>query len=326
VSSDESSHGSSAGTKPPPPSIRWTARAGDGARVRDILSRAGADDRAIAEGRVFVGRRRVRSGDEPVAEGDVVEIAASRAEVRAASIQVLLQTPDLVAVAKPAGVPTIPDHGGAAHALLALVAAELGVDPARLHATSRLDREVSGVVFFALSPVASERLLRARATGAYERRYIAIASRAPEPDAGRWDVPIGRARDPRLRAAKGPGALASTTRYAACARGGRGEAMLAVAPVTGRTHQIRVHAAHAGAPLLGDRAYGGPARLTLGNGRVLELRRIALHAFRVSVPDRDGERIVATAPVPKELADLWSALGGEASAWDVCGACPLASP
>jgi 23S rRNA-/tRNA-specific pseudouridylate synthase len=292
--------------------------------VRDILALAGADEHAVAEGRVFVGRRRVRSEDEPVAEGEVVEVA-SRGALPTAPVKILLRTDDLVAVAKPAGVPTIPDHAGAAHALVARVASEIGVDPARLHATSRLDREVSGVVFFATTPAASERLLRARATGAYERRYIAIASRAPEPDAGRWDAPIGRARDPRLRAAKGPGALASTTRYAACARSGRGEAMLAVAPLTGRTHQIRVHAAHGGAPLLGDRAYGGPALLTLGNGRVIELRRIALHALRVSVPDGDGGRLVATAPVPKELADLWSALGGEAAAWDVCGACTLAS-
>jgi 23S rRNA-/tRNA-specific pseudouridylate synthase len=293
--------------------------------VRDILARAGADERAVVEGRVFVGRRRVRSEDEAVAEGDVVEVAAPRAVAATDGPTVLLRSGDLVAAAKPAGVPTIPDHGGAAHALVARVARELGVDPARLHPTSRLDRDVSGVVFLALSSAVAERLLRARATGDYERRYVAIASRAPDPDAGRWDVPIGRARDPRLRAAKGPGALAATTRYAACARGGHGETMLAVAPVTGRTHQIRVHAAHAGLPLLGDRSYGGPARLTLASGRVVELRRIALHAARVSVPDGDGGRVVATAPIPRDLVDLWSALGGEPSAWDVSVACPIAS-
>jgi 23S rRNA-/tRNA-specific pseudouridylate synthase len=266
----------------------------------------------------------VRSGDEEVAQGDVVEIAPPRA-APAALPSVLLRTADLVAVAKPAGISTIPDHSGAAHALIGLVAHELGIDPARLHATSRLDREVSGVVFLALTAAAGERLLRARATGGYERRYVAIASRAPEPDAGRWDAAIGRARDPRLRAAKGPGALASTTRYAVCSRGSRGEALLALAPVTGRTHQIRVHAAHAGSPLLGDRAYGGPARLTLANGRVVELRRVALHASRVAVPDADGGRVLAVAPIPAELQDLWSALGGEPSAWERCDACSLAS-
>jgi 23S rRNA-/tRNA-specific pseudouridylate synthase len=306
----------------PPRSIRWTVGAGDAGSVGALLLRAGADERAVAEGRVFVGRRRVRSGDEAVVEGDVMEVSAppSRGPV---GPTVILQTNDLVAAAKPAGVPTIPDHAGSAHALVALVARELGLDPARLHPTSRLDREVSGVVFLALTSAAAERLLRARATGSYERRYLAVASRSPEPVAGRWDAPIGRARDPRLRAAKGPGALASTTRYAACAFSPRGEAMLAVAPLTGRTHQIRVHAAHAGLPLLGDRSYGGPARLTLANGRVVELRRIALHAARVSVPDGNGGRIVATAPVPRDLSDLWAALGGDASAWDLCAECPI---
>ncbi|MCL2450815.1 MAG: pseudouridine synthase, partial [Polyangiaceae bacterium] len=202
--------------------IRWTARPGDGARVRDILARAGADSRAVADGRVFVGRRRVQSADEPVAEGEVVEVAAPVSS--GAAPVVLLESNDLVAVAKPAGMPTIADHAGAAHALVTRVASSLGVDPSRLHPTSRLDREVSGVVFFALTPAAAERLLRARATGLYERRYVAIASGSPNPARGCWDAPIGRAHDPRLRAAKGPGGLAATTRYAACARTPRGEA------------------------------------------------------------------------------------------------------
>jgi 23S rRNA pseudouridine955/2504/2580 synthase/23S rRNA pseudouridine1911/1915/1917 synthase len=101
--------------------------------------------------------------------------------------------------------------------------------------------------------------------------------------------------------------------------------MLAVAPVTGRTHQIRVHAAHAGAPLLGDRAYGGPVRLTLPSGRVIEPGRIALHAARVVVPRPAGEPLVLSAPLPPELASLWSALGGEPAAWEVSLACDLSA-
>jgi 23S rRNA-/tRNA-specific pseudouridylate synthase len=93
--------------------------------------------------------------------------------------------------------------------------------------------------------------------------------------------------------------------------------------VTGRTHQIRVHAANGGAPLIGDRAYGGPSRVTLATGRVIEPRRIALHCARVVVPDERGAPLVAAAPIPGELRDLWSALGGEASAWEVCASCAL---
>ena len=59
--------------------------------------------------------------------------------------------------------------------------------------------------------------------------------------------------------------------------------MLSVEPITGRTHQIRVHASHAGAPLLGDRDYGGPTRWTLKSGKSVTLDRIALHCARVTV-------------------------------------------
>ncbi|MGH7298021.1 MAG: RluA family pseudouridine synthase, partial [Polyangiaceae bacterium] len=91
--------------------------------------------------------------------------------------------------------------------------------------------------------------------------------------------------------------------------------------VTGRTNQIRVHAAHAGAPLLGDRAYGGPVRVTLPSGKVLQPARIALHAARVVVPAPDGSPLVVVSPVPPALAELWSALGGDPSAWEGAASC-----
>jgi 23S rRNA-/tRNA-specific pseudouridylate synthase len=295
----------------------------DGRSLRDVLARAGADADAVRDGRVFVGARRARRDDEPVREGDVVEIAPPRPSVAPTILQ---RAGDLVAVDKPAGVPTIADHAGAAHALVAVVAGALGMPAERVHPTSRLDRDVSGVVILALTREAAARLMRARAEGAYVRRYFAIAARAPEPERGAWDAPIGVGRDPRLRAVGGRDAVAARTAYEVCARAPGGAAMLALAPVTGRTHQIRVHAAHAGAPLLGDAAYGGPTRVTLASGRVIEPRRIALHAARVTVPDGDGAPLVFEAPVPPVLADLWSALGGEPGAWKVCGACALPSP
>lgn len=304
--------------------VRYTALPGDGPCVRDILERAGADPAAVADGRVFVGRRRVRTPDEPVREGDVVEIASPQQP--AARPAIVLRTDDLVAANKPAGVPTIADHAGAAHALLALVARELGVDSTRLHPTSRLDRDVSGVVVFALSKAAASRLARARAVGSYERRYLALAASAPASRAGTWDAPIGRAGDPRLRVVNGRDAAPARTCYAVCATAASGAAMLALSPVTGRTHQLRVHASHAGAPLVGDRAYGGPVRLTMAGGRVVEPRRIALHAARVVVPDEHSTPRAIEAPVPPELETLWTELGGASSAWEVCANCALARP
>jgi len=302
--------------------MRWIVRPGDGRTVREVLSRAGADGDAVSSGRVFVGPRRVRRAGEVVHAGDVVHVAAPLAN-EALTATLLRNAGDFVAADKPAGIPTIPDHSGSAHAFVTAVARTLDVDPSRLHATSRLDRDVSGVVVFTLTKGAAERLARARAEGAYERRYVALVATAPEARGGNWDVPIGRARDPRLRMVGGRDPVDARTRYQVVARAPRGEAMLAVGPVTGRTHQIRVHSAHAGAPLIGDRAYGGPLRVTLPTGRVLEPGRIALHAAWVVVPGEDGAPFRVSSPIPAELGFLWSALGGDPAAWEVATSCAL---
>jgi len=302
--------------------MRWIVGPGDGHTVQAVLALAKADRGAVADGRVFVGLRRVQRDDERVGEGDVIEIAP-QLTASAAPVRVLIQTSDLVAVDKPAGIPTIPDHAGGAHALVALTAGLLGIRQSDLHPTSRLDRDVSGVVVFALTTKAAQRLTRARAEGFYERRYAAIAARAPGAPAGTWDAPIGRARDPRLRAVGGRDSVGATTRYAVCADSRSGAALLAASPVTGRTHQIRLHAAHAGAPLVGDRPYGGPARVTLSSGRVVEPRRIALHAARVVVPDENGTSISVSSPIPAEVAQLWDLLGGDTAGWERFDSCVL---
>jgi 23S rRNA pseudouridine1911/1915/1917 synthase len=303
-------------------SVRWIVGPDDGRTVRDVLARAHGDADAVREGRVFVGSRRVLSDGERLRDGDVIEIAAPQV-ARVEPVRILAQTRDLVAVDKPAGVPTIADHAGAAHALIALVAQQLGVASAELHPTSRLDRDVSGVVMFARTKTAARRLARARTEAAYQRRYVAISAAAPGAEAGTWTAPIGRAKDPRLRAIAGRDAVDAKTHYAIIARTSSAAVLLAFAPVTGRTHQIRVHSAHAGAPLLGDLAYGGKGRVTLDSGRVFDLRRIALHAARIEVPDDRGVPLRVAAPIPADLADTWSVLGGQAAAWELATSCGL---
>lgn len=317
-------------------SIRWVVRAGEDATIGDVVARAGGDARAIEEGRVFIGRRRVRVPTELARSGDELTIAPARAASASdePAIAILARAGDIVIVDKPAGIPTIPDHSGASHSLVALTARALGVDVSRVHPTSRLDREVSGAVTFALSPRAAAHLTRAREQGAYERRYVAIAGCPPSPAIGTWNAPIGRASDPRHRAPFGKDAVAAETRFQTVARLERA-ALLALAPLTGRTHQLRVHASHAGAPLLGDRTYGGLLRATLATGRVVPIRRIALHAARVVVPRAPGagrvfrgdgdanSSLVALSPIPKDLAELWLSLGGDPIAWDIAVSCPL---
>lgn len=279
---------------------RWTVRPTDPKTVGDIVVLAREDLSAIAEGRVFIGKKRVTSANAPVKAGDEVRIGKSDAAATAAAadVPILVSQEDLIAVAKPAGVPTVPDHHASSHSLVAVVARMLSKKPSDLRVTSRLDREVSGAVVFALSEAAESRLKEARARGEYARRYIALAMSADdEQDTGRWTARVdGKESATRFRVVARATASPTT--------------MLAVDPETGRTHQIRIHASGAGMPLLGDTEYGGPRQLTLASGRIVALSRIALHAARIEVAG-----VVAEAPIPDELARVWSELGGDAGAW-----------
>ena len=298
----------------------------DGKTLGDVVLRAGADLRAIQEGRVFVGKIRAKRADEKVAVGDRIEISS---EPKAhADVEILFRGEGIVVIDKPAGISTIPDHGSSSETAIVLAARATGGKVTDLHPTSRLDREVSGVVIFARTKQAADALLAARARGGYVRRYVAIANDSQIGAAGVWDAAIGRARDPKLRAAFALGetkseAKPSRTAYRVVARAGK-FALFAFAPETGRTHQIRVHASHAGAALLGDRAYGGATRLALPSGKIMQASRIYLHCARVSI-EKGRKKRDFSAPLPPELLEMWAALGGDAAAWDTALACDVLS-
>lgn len=322
-------------------------RSGDGADVATILARMGIDrgaqGRVVASGRVFVGVRRVRSAEEAVHVGDVVRVSKPPEpppKVSAPATLVVYDGHGIVVGRKPPGVPTIADHAGVEHAFVTQLEDATGRPRGALHATSRLDRDVSGVVAFAATKAAAAALARAREEHAYVRRYVALAvpvagpsgsasspalwSEAVEAERAApllWQAPIGRTKDPRHREVNGRDAAPAVT-WCAVVASTAYAAMLALAPVTGRTHQLRVHASHAGMPLLGDRTYGGPTRLTLKTGRVLPIDRVALHARWVELPVAGSARRFE-AEVPPELAALWRALGGDDAAWDTAAACAL---
>lgn len=288
-------------------SKRWIVEADADGAIEAIVLRAGGDARAVSEGRVFIGRVRAKGG-EVVAAGTEVTLHDARETLD--EVRILHREDDFVAVDKPAGIPTIADHGGQAHALVALVAKTLGVPESTVHPTSRLDRGVSGVVLLALTAAGRDRLAAARTQGNYARRYVGIAAGVPSPEVGTWKEAIGRAKDPRKRMIGGRDATDAETRYRVVARAERAT-LLAMDPVTGRTHQLRVHASHAGAPLLGDRDYGGPTRWTLKSGKSVTLDRIALHCARVTI---EGIEAISS-EIPEALRAWWVAAGGEDGAW-----------
>lgn len=283
---------------------RWRVAA-DGA-LGTLLQAATGDDAALAEGRVFVNRKRVHDARFRVPAGALVEVGP---QVQGAALvpTVLHQDADLVVVDKPAGLSSVPDHLGDT-SVLAFVAQTMGVDVPALHATSRLDRMVSGVMIVARTERARQALAHAREQGTYARTYVAIAAHAPRPPQGVWQVPIGRDRDPRLRKVGGRDATQASTQYrtVACTTHA---SWLELAPHTGRTHQLRVHCAHAGCALDGDREYRGRLRFTAASGQVHTLGRVALHAARVAVPWPTPRMFEA--PVPAALAQWWQLITGE---------------
>ncbi len=294
-------------------SRRWTVRAGDGATVADVLAKMD-DAQAATAGRAFVSGRRVAPSD-PIASGDELEVHDLRDTDGVGESTILARRGGLVIADKPAGLATTQDRRGG-RSLVGDLAKALGVELARVHPASRLDVGVSGVVVCCLDDAAIQAVEEARSRGAYARVYVAIAS-ARIDGAGIWDAPIGvvNRRGRAIPAAGGRNARPATTRFFAIATA-RGASLLRLEPITGRTHQLRVHAAHANAPLFGDREHGGPRNVTDAKGRVVSLDRVALHALSVELPDAGGVAFAARSPIPPALRALWNGLDGAEGAWD----------
>ncbi|HVP69496.1 MAG TPA: RluA family pseudouridine synthase [Anaeromyxobacteraceae bacterium] len=276
--------------------------------ARGGISR-GAARRALDAGGVFLGGRRCKVASRALGAGDEVVVNLEEAG-RAAEAprplersRLLYADAELAFVDKPAGVPSQPtlttDRGHVAEAASRALGAPLFL-------VHRLDRETSGVMVLARTRVAARRLSEDFRDGRPAKTYLALCVRAPSPPEGRVEAPLGRdERHPGRRVVREDGEPAST-RYRTLSVGASGTALVEARPETGRTHQIRAHLAHLGAPLLGDVRYGGPR--AVGERSV---PRVMLHAWRLAVHrPSSGQRLEAEAPEPEDFAALRRALAG----------------
>lgn len=162
-----------------------------------------------------------------------------------------------------------------------------------MHPVSRLDRGTTGLMTVAKSGYVHELMKRRQRAGDFEKGYLALCVRAPVPAAGRIGAPIGYASGSRYKMAVRPDGAASATDYKTL-RAAEGLALVALRPLTGRTHQIRVHMAHIGCPLLGDWLYGAEDA---------RIGRPALHAHRLRFTHPlTGEALSLLAPLPADMA------------------------
>jgi RluA family pseudouridine synthase len=219
-------------------------------------------------------------------------------------IPILWSGPGLVAVDKPAGMPVIPGRspeGGPP--LRERLEAQLGRPVWVVH---RLDRDTSGVLLLALDAETHRAASLAFEHGRAEKRYLALVS---PPLAGpvRVDVALVPARRSRMRVAQaGEEGKPAVTELAPVERFGD-VALVEARPLTGRTHQIRVHLRHAGAPLLVDAQYGRPEpvneRRLGGESDAVVLARTPLHASRLVLPGGEGLPAVdVSASLPEDMA------------------------
>ncbi len=258
--------------------------------------------RALDAGGVFLDGRRCKIAARLVRSGQEVAVNLAEGGREAAPPaplergRLLYADEEIAAVDKPSGVPSQPTLTTDRGTLPDLVAALLGSPVTLVH---RLDRETSGVMVFARTRRAAAALAEAFRTGAPEKTYLALCARAPRPVEGRIDLSLGK--DPARKGLRrvDPRGEPAATLYRTL-RAGPLAALVEARPETGRTHQIRVHLAHLGAPLLGDARYGGPRRV----GEVA-IPRVMLHARRLEIAHPvTGARLELEAPVPEDFAEV----------------------
>jgi 23S rRNA pseudouridine1911/1915/1917 synthase len=273
---------------------------------------------------------RTKAGETYSVEVPEPEPAAPQAE--AMPLAIVHEDADLIVIDKPAGLTVHPGPGHAAGTLVNALIAHCGASlsgiggvrrPGIVH---RLDKDTSGLLVVAKSDRAhrglAEQFAAHGADGRLERRYLAIVWGTPERRRGAIDAALARSRANRTKIAVVSEAAGrrAVTRYEVLATYPKGEAkpvasLLRLTLETGRTHQVRVHLAHIGHPLLGDMTYGAGFKASarkLGEeaqAALAALGRQALHAAELAFEHPvTGKRLRFTSPLPADMAHLAATL------------------
>ena len=274
-------------------------------------------------------------GNERLAGGETVRVppqagtADDKAGKRARALRpgdvekiralVLYEDSELFVLNKPAGLAVQGGSGTHVHldGMLDGLTDASGERPRLVH---RLDRDTSGVLVIARSAKAATRLTGLFRRGAVQKLYWALTVGVPRPLVGEIDAPLIKTGmgDRELMTVAPEGGLPSRTQYRVLQRAQRVLSWVALAPLTGRTHQLRVHCAHMGMPILGDGKYGGEAAFLPGNA---DSSRLHLHARAIRLPKPDRGVLDVRAPLPEHMERTFGFFGfvpaeqGDADEW-----------
>ncbi len=254
----------------------------------------------------------------------------SDADAQMIRAAVLYRDADVIALNKPPGLAVQGGSGQTRH--VDGLAEALRFDrPDKPRLVHRLDRDTSGVLLLARSGRAAAGLARAFQSRDARKIYWAAVAGAPSPEAGTIRYGLVKAAGhgaggegekmlvvPPDRIAATEGAKRATTDYIVLEAAGNRAAWVALAPITGRTHQLRAHMAAIGHPVVGDGKYGGNAQENTGEGWGAQLgggvsRKLHLHARRLEITHPvTGARLVFTAPLPDHMKRTWELFGWRA--------------
>ncbi len=216
-------------------------------------------------------------------------------------LSVLYEDDDIVVPCKPADMPTHPSHGHREDTVANALAYRYRSCkiPFVFRPVNRLDRNTSGLLLIARSRRAADMLARAMQAGEIRKRYLAILDGEMTEKEGIIDACLHRTAESiilrEVCSPDTPDADAAQTAYRVLAVG-EGHTLVEARPLTGRTHQLRVHFAHIGYPITGDEFYGTPS---------FDIPRHALHARALAFPHpQDGRRMELTAPLTPDFDAL----------------------
>ncbi len=278
-------------------------------RVGDDLSRAQIQT-LIKDGQVTVNGEQVKSGVKLHGGEHIRLLIPAReendtVEPEAIPLTVLYEDADIAVIDKPAGMTVHPGVGNEKGTLVSAMLArwpeigEMNTNEKRAGIVHRLDKDTSGLMVIAKNDVARRRLMAQFQARTIQKSYLALLEKMPATQTGRIDAPIGRDPNQRKRMAVVRGGKPAISEYTVIDRNLQDErALVRVTILTGRTHQIRVHMAFIGCPIVGDAVYGFRKQR-------LKLKRHFLHAAELCFDHpQSGERLCFESPLPAGLQNI----------------------
>lgn len=256
----------------------------------------------IKSGHIAVNNKPAKNARQEVTDADNISVSIpDGTDYSKHELPIIYVDDDIIVINKPAGVLT--HSKGALNEEFTVAEffrrfTSVGLGTTRPGIVHRLDRDTSGVMIGARTQEAFDLLKEQFANRKAKKHYIAIVQGELAIPQATIDIPIGRNPSaPSTFRADSKGKSAQTDYQVLAVNNGL--SLVSLRPKTGRTHQLRVHLSHLGAPIVGDRIYGKPSN------------RLFLHAYRLELSVARGERRVFTTPIPSEFETLFPGANNE---------------